>query len=303
MSAPSDIVFGSFIADALSLGPHWVYDSRQIEEKLGRVTAYHPPLTSYHPGKVAGDLTHYGDQALVLLRSITNRGGFELDSFAREWRGFWEEPENGSYRDGATKSTLAHLQGGAAADAAASSSNDMGGTARIAPLFLLPWESDEALFAAARKVTGFTHGDPSVIESAEFFTRVTLAVQRGAEIPAALEDAMAADCGSALPREWLAAGQASSAGPLNDTEALDHHGLSCHVPDAFPGICHLLLRHPRDPAAALIENASAGGDCAARGMILGMVYAAKFPVSTWPAEWSRDLNARPEITRLLEKLA
>lgn len=300
MSDPSDIVLGSFIADSLSLGPHWIYDTGQIEEKLGRVSTYHPPLASYHPGKAAGDFTHYGDQALVLLRSIATRGGFDLTGFASDWREYWENPTICSYCDGATKFTLAHLQSGAAPDAAASSSNDMGGAARIAPLFLLRWEDDQALLAAARAVTGFTHGDASVIESAEFFTRVALAVQGGAEIPAALEAAMSGGSWSALPQEWLAAARASSASPVKDIEALDRHGLSCHVPDAFPGICHLLFRHPQDPATALIENASAGGDSAARGMLLGMVYGAKFPVSAWPPEWTRDLNALSEIDRLME---
>lgn len=302
MHSPSDIVFGSFIADALALGPHWIYDSSQISDKLGRVTTYSPPLASYHPGKRGGDFTHYGDQALILLRSIATGGGFDLSRFASDWRGYWENPDTLSYRDGATRSTLAALQAGAAPEAAASSSNDMGGTARIAPLFLLRWENDGALLAAARAVTAFTHGDAAVIESAEFFTRVALAVQRGAEIPAALEQAIDAGAWSALPKEWLAAGRASSASPMKDTEALDHHGLSCHVPDAFPGICHLLLRYPQDPATALIENASAGGDSAARGMMLGLVYGAKFPVSTWPPEWTRDLNARQEIERMMEML-
>lgn len=303
MSKLSDIVLGSFIADSLSLGPHWVYDSGQIARKLGRVTTYHPPLSSYHPGKGAGDLTHYGDQALVLLRAIATGGGFSLSRFASHWREYWENPATSSYRDGATKSTLAQLQAGAAPDAAASSSSDMGGSARIGPLFLLRWENDDALLAAARAVTKFTHDNASVIESAEFFARVTLALQRGAEIPAALEAAMANGSWSALPKEWLATARTSSASSVKDVEVLDRHGLSCHVSDAFPGICHLLFRHAQDPTTALIENASAGGDSAARGMILGMVYGAKFPVSGWPAEWTEDLNARAEIVRLMEMVA
>lgn len=303
MSKPPDIVLGSFIADALALGPHWVYDRGQIVSQLGRVTRYHPPLAKYHPGKRAGDLTHYGDQALLLLRSIADGGGFELARFAAVWRGYWEDPATLSYRDGATKATLANLQAGVAPASAASASSDMGGATRIAPLFLLRWENDAALLDAARAVTAFTHGAAAVIQSAGFFARVALAAQRGVEIPAALEEAAAAGGWDALPDVWLAAARESSGSAATDAAALEKHGLSCDVADAFPGICHLLLRYPQDPATALIENASAGGDSAARGMILGLVYGARFPVSTWPPEWRDALQAGPEINRLIQGLA
>ena len=72
---------------------------------------------------------------------------------------------------------------------AASPSNDIAGAARIAPLFLLKWKSNDDLIAAARAQTSFTHGDPAVVEAAEFFARVTLAVQEGVAIPDALRAA------------------------------------------------------------------------------------------------------------------
>ncbi len=75
------------------------------------------------------------------------------------------------------------------------------------------------------------------------------------------------------------------------------------LPDAFPGICHLLLRHADDPATALIENATAGGDNAARGLILGMVLGAKFPTAALPKDWLTGLRARDEFERLIQQLS
>jgi ADP-ribosylglycohydrolase len=303
MANPPDILLGSLIGDALALGPHWIYNQREIHEKLGRVTVYRPPLAIYHAGKVAGDFTHYGDQTLVLLRSIAETGGFDLASFASAWRAFWENPATISYRDGATKATLANLQSGTSPATAASTSDDIAGVARIGPLFLLKWESDDALLTAVRSQTAFTHRDPAVIEAAEFFARVTLAVQRGKTIKAALLKTMDSGIWQELPDEWWENALESAAFNETDAAALHRHGLSCRTDDAFPGICHLLLRHPEDPATALIENANAGGDSAARGMILGLVYGARFPVATWPGEWSAGLRAREEIDGLIRKLA
>lgn len=302
MKNSSDIILGSFIGDSLALGPHWIYSQDEIKSKLGRVSIYHPPMATYHSGKIAGDFTHYGDQALVLLGSVAVTRRFDLESFASDWKSFWEAPGNISYQDGATRSTLANLKSGSAPDEAGSTSHDIAGAARIAPLFLLPWESDEELLEAVRSQTGLTHRDPQVVEAAEFFARVVLAVRGGMPIREALENSMVARAWNALPKSWLDAANRSAASTAPDAQALEELGLACGIANAFPGICHLLLRHPENPATALIENASAGGDSAARGMILGMVYGAATPVSEWPAEWSDGLKDLGEITELIKRL-
>lgn len=302
MTDPLDITLGSLIGDALALGPHWVYDQDVIRHRLGRVRTYQAPITTYHTGKSAGDSTHYGDQALVLLRSVAGTGGFDLERFAAAWRGYWEDPATRSYRDDATRSTLGQLQAGADIIAAASTSQDIAGAVRIAPLFLMKRADDEALVAAARTQTAFTHREPAVVEAAEFFTRVSLALRRGKSMRGALEKTMATGRWEGLLEDWLDNAVESAASKESDAAVLHRHGLSCHTEDAFPGICHLLLRHPQDPATALVENACAGGDSAARGMILGLVYGACVPVSTWPAEWLEGLHCRAEVTELAGRL-
>lgn len=293
-----NIVLNSLVADALSLGSHWIYSQREIADKFGSITGYSDPATSYHPGKQAGDFTHYGDQTMVLLRSLALHGRFDLASFANEWRAFWENPETQSYRDGATKATLANLRSGLPPAQAASPSNDIAGAARIAPLFLLKWKSNDDLIAAARAQTSFTHGDPTVVDTSEFFARVTLAVQEGA----AIADALRAAVTNTMQEEWYEAAHASSTSETPDSKAAKTHGLTCHVPDAFPAVCHILLRHPDDVVAALTANVMAGGDNAARGMIIGMIHGAKSNATALPGEWLTGLHAYGEIQQLIETI-
>ena len=302
MKPTPQILITSLAGDALCLGPHWIYDQREIAQKLGRITGYAAPLTSYHPGKQAGDFTHYGDQTLILLRSLADHGRFDLTGFAAEWRAFWEDPATHSYRDGATKATLENLRKGARPAEAASDSHDIAGAARIAPLFLLKWESDEALLQAARAQTGFTHRDPQVIETAEFFARVTLSVQSGTEISTALRETAALTHWQAIPDGWFAAAVASMTSREPDAVAAHALGLSCHVADAFPVICHLLLRHPEDPVKALTTNAEAGGDSAARALLMGMVYGALPNATPLPGDWITGLRARAEIQLLIARI-
>ena len=297
-----NILITSLVADALSLGSHWIYSQREIADKFGDITGYSDPATAYHPGKQAGDFTHYGDQTMLLLRSLALHGRFDPASFANEWRAFWENPETQSYRDGATKATLANLRNGLSPSQAASPSNDIAGAARIAPLFLLKWKSDDDLVAAARAQTSFTHGDPAVVEAAEFFARVTLAVQQGIAIPDALRAVVPHTAWNAIPGDWFEAALASSASAATDSSATKAHGLTCHVPDAFPAICHLLMRHPNDGVAALTANVAAGGDSAARGMIMGMIHGAKPDAKPLPEHWLTDLRAYSEIQQLIKTI-
>jgi ADP-ribosylglycohydrolase len=77
------MVLASFAADTLALGAHWIYDTRQIDARFGRVTDFlKPSPPTYHPTKARGELTHYGDQTLVLLRSVSACGGFDEDTLS-----------------------------------------------------------------------------------------------------------------------------------------------------------------------------------------------------------------------------
>ena len=279
-------MLGALLGDGFCLGPHWVYDQEEIARKIARPDRFHDPISQYHPGKKAGGFTHYGDQALLLVKHLSETKRFDLRSFADVWRAFWEDPSTISYRDGATRETLANLQAGKSPDQAGSSSHDLAGASRIAPLFLLDWPDEESLLAACRELTAFTHSDPKVVGAAEFFARVVLAVQKGDTIPEAIDRA-----GGELTDEnlktWLESGRESAGSPATDSEVLATHGLSCNVDGGFAGVCHLLLRYPSDPLTAMVENAKAGGDSAARGMLLGMVYGAAGMLDRLPEEWKK----------------
>ena len=169
-------VIGAFVADALSLGVHWVYNTGVIDKKLGRVEQYCDPLTSYHKGKKAGDFTHYGDQMLVLLESVSG-GGFDAHRFAEMWRRFFAD--YGGYFDQATKTTLANMDAGNGLTKSASDSDDLAGASRMAAVVPVYHANLEQLVSAARAQTRITHSDDRVLLSADFFARSVFAVLGG----------------------------------------------------------------------------------------------------------------------------
>jgi ADP-ribosylglycohydrolase len=267
------IVEGALDADRLCLGPHWVYDQEEIARRIPRADVPHDPISQYHPGKKAGDQTHYGDQLALLARHLREAGAFDLHAWAAVWRAFWEDPATISYRDKATRETLANLQSGLAPGKAGSGSSDLAGASGIAALFLLRWPDEMALLQACRELAAFTHNQPQVVAASEFFARVILATGGGASVPDAVDQAGGALQDERL-RAWLEAGRKSAVSEEPDADALRRHGLSCDVDGGFAGVCHLLARYPDRLETALIANAMAGGDSAARGIPIGAIRGA-----------------------------
>ena len=111
---------GALVADAASLGLHWIYDPARIEEVAGEAPEFVEPdiahyrgVTGYfaHGAKQAGDSTHYGEQMLVCLRSLAAMGG-ELDTTDYERRFFDSFGPGGAwvgYIDYATRVTLRNV--------------------------------------------------------------------------------------------------------------------------------------------------------------------------------------------------
>ncbi|WP_459917166.1 ADP-ribosylglycohydrolase family protein [Desulfocicer niacini] len=92
------------------------------------------PHVLVRKGKKKGAFTHYGDQMFLLLESLSNGSGFDLDDFAAQWQAMFEG-YNG-YVDNATKKTLANFKNGRSPDSTGSESTDLGGASRMVPLAL-----------------------------------------------------------------------------------------------------------------------------------------------------------------------
>jgi ADP-ribosylglycohydrolase len=293
------LLYGALIGDSLALGPHWIYDQAEIARRWGRVTELQAATPDgYHPGRPRGAQTHYGDQTLVLLESIEACGGnFVMDDFARRWRGFWNEST--AYRDHATKDTLAHLEEGRGLTRAGSDSTELGGAARIAPLLAaLRNEDQPTIIAAARAQTALTHAAPATMDAAEFIARTVFLLMRGVTVSSALPMAATLPYRALRAEELLRRAQETR--DLSTARAVEELGASCPLEKALPAVFAILLRHGEDLEGALEENVMAGGDSAARGLVLGTILGAAHGRRAIPARWSEALAARAKVEGFLK---
>ena len=299
---PCTLIMASFVGDSLALGAHWIYDPGKIKERFGRISGLSAPAPgSYHSGKQAGDLTHYGDQTLVLLESVAAKRGFDLDDFAARWRALFAD--YAGYVDGATRRTLERFDFGAGPDNAGSNSRDLAGASRIAPLVAALRHDPAALLQAVRAQTAMTHATPDVLDAAAFFARAAVAAYNGAHPREAVETAAGESYAAGSIAKWVEKGLGSV--ERDTVEAIQSMGPTCHVDEALPGVVHCIAKYAQRPEEALAQCVMAGGDSAARAMLVGLVLLA-WPenkgLESVPGSWVEGLRAGPRIRELCARL-
>lgn len=288
------LLLSALIGDALALGPHWIYKNEVIQAHFPNgLSGYEDPRSLYHPDKKAGDQTHYGDQTLVLARSLETRGeSWSREGWREDWHAFWQTSD--AYRDHATRETLAHLEEGSTEP---SDSNELGGASRVAAVVArIPKEQLERRVGVARESVWLTHGAPVVADAAEWLVRIVTLVEQGNELSATILEAQAPRDGELNAGEVMEkALEFAEAAVGNDVQALlplaIQLGLSCDISGALPLALGLALRFENDPAKALTTNALLGGDSAARGLVMGLLLGAKHGASIWPERWISELHA------------
>lgn len=295
------MVLGSFLGDSLALGVHWIYDQNQIAQAHGRLDGLKAPHPgSYHPTKQAGDFTHYGDQAFLLLQCVADSSGFDPVGFSGRWRAMFEGGYTG-YVDRATRNTLSQLAAGWEPQDAGSASDDLAGASRIAPLVYAYRNNLDAMIAACRAQAALTHNNGKILDAAEFFARTTHAVLTGASPVEAMTAALEGRFPGSPLHAWFKLGLDAAA--EDSLLAIARFGQSCHVDGAFQSVVQLIARHQGAPAEALVDSAMAGGDSAARNIIVGMVLCAQSGMEGIPQGWLDALAKKGEIEALLARIA
>ena len=127
--------------------------------------------------------------------------------------------------------------------------------------------------------------------------RAVFLLLRGISIPGALRTTASLAFKTLPAVDYLRHAEAVAGRPT--AEGVEELGQSCPLDKALPAVFAILLRHGDDLETALIENAMAGGDSAARGLVLGMMLGAAHGQRAIPARWIESLAARPRIGSFL----
>ncbi|MBN2796806.1 MAG: ADP-ribosylglycohydrolase family protein [Clostridia bacterium] len=284
------MVLGSFVADALSLGPHWVYNIEDIKEKLGIIQGLTAPITHYHQTKEKGDFTHYGDYALMIFQYIKVNQELEKKTFYKNFKAYYDH-YNG-YMDHATKVTLEQLSRGTMLG---SHSSELGGMIGFAPIIYLNHNHMDEGVSEVLRCTEWTHDDPKLLERTKFLALLTYEVLKGAK-PSEAIDLLEKEISNNLFNEIRAVKNLLNEMPETIIKKL---GQGCDSGYAFPAALYFILRFEDDFKKALLQNVMCGGDSAARGMVIGAVLGAYHGESEIPVDWLASMKHFKEIENLM----
>ena len=116
-----NMILGALVADAAAMGLHWIYDQARIQAVAPQAPEFLDPDPKHydgvpaffaHPNRAAGDSSQYGEQAMVMLRTlVASNGKYENAEFAAQFRQhFGYGGAYVGYIDHATRDTLDNMR-------------------------------------------------------------------------------------------------------------------------------------------------------------------------------------------------
>lgn len=276
-------ILGALVADAASLGLHWLYDPARIAEieKKGELAFKQPDAADYtgtsgyfaHGGKQAGESSGYGEVCLLMLKHLAKHGEFDRAAYQFEFRTlFGPGGDYVGYVDSPTRQTLRVLLPLDINNFPALSGADddqMPALATIPVLVASHQGSHDMLMERIEQVVRITNNNDIAVAAARCAASALFGILRGKPMVQALTDAMVV-AGDVL-KPSLA--QTLATDVLDSVAAANCFGSACHVTEGLPIVFHI-ARHAPDYTSAVKANIRAGGDCCGRAIILGALVAA-----------------------------
>jgi ADP-ribosylglycohydrolase len=299
-------ILGQFVGDAMALGSHWHYNLLERARLYpGGIEGFERPAPGhYHAGREPGDPTHYGDAAMLLLRSVVADRGFDERLFGRRFVATFNADYAG-YRDKPTRITIEnampHLDDPTFSFQCGADDFQTVSMCRLAPVVVLHAGSAD-LDAVVERAVRVTQANAEAVVHNHAFARILAALLQGNDLQRAVDRA----CNElTVPGAELVRIRVSDARSMQGSSVVDATGLvgrSCYLPCTFPSILHACLHHDGDFGAAVLETVRAGGDNASRAACVGAIMGAALGTAAIPEEYLGRLRARDEIDELVDGL-
>ncbi|MCX7545618.1 ADP-ribosylglycohydrolase family protein [Marinicella gelatinilytica] len=278
-------LIGGLVADAASLGLHWLYDVNRIKE----VTQQHNnrvaflPVDKYnyrdevgyfaHGHKHSGMLTHYGESLRLMINSMNDyQGEFNLASVQQHFKdSFGAGGSFQGYIDKPTAGTLKNLASGQT-EPSGIEDDQLPALARLSPV-ILAYHAHDDFQAILKQATEITNTHSDALDYGQVYADLLTLILSGAELNTALQQV--AEQAPESVRKGL-----KDALNSTQTDAVQYGettGRACPLSQAMP-LCFHILNNTESYQQAVETNILAGGDNAGRAIVIGTLLGAYYGI-------------------------
>ncbi|WP_370400880.1 ADP-ribosylglycohydrolase family protein [Sulfitobacter sp. JB4-11] len=281
-----NMVLGALVADAATMGLHWIYDQDHIRKMVPDAPEFTPPraenydgVPAYfaHPDRNVGQQSQYGEQLIVMQRALAqNDGVFDLRTYITAFCAhFGYGGTYVGYIDHATRGSLDNY-GQAEDDKLAETRGavdvQMPAIAKLPGLIPALWAhkiSGDAFDATVDDAVRATSDHPEARAYGRICAHMLAAALYADDIKDVIDAGRAVAEGEALSR----LNEALAMTDQDTNAATKHFGMACDLSYGVPSVTHNLSKTPSF-RMAVRNNIYAGGDNCGRAMLLGAILGA-----------------------------
>jgi len=300
------MIWGQFIGDAMCLGTHWIYNLEDLKTFYPDLKGFEEPRVGhYHAGKKPGELTHYGEAALLLLESVAEKGCLDIADYGQRFFTHFSSPNYRGYLDSATRGTIENAKLDASGlppqgfNYQAGADDDQLATATsLAPVVARYFNSPD-LAQQVERVTRVRQNHPRSVAYMQVYAQILTQLLAGTDLHSAIhrvQESAAKDpeFGNELSIRFSDVFERKH---LSTTEATAQLGQSCPLKNSLPSALLAVVQAPDKFAETLLRVLAAGGDNAGRAAIAGAILGAHLGCRAIPESLRQQLLAKDRIAK------
>jgi len=295
----SAALLGALVADAASMGLHWLYDTDRIAQVVKDTghAAFCPNKAAHfdgakgyyaHANRRDGQFTQYGEVTYLAARIIDQNGKFDVAAYQTAFAAhFGAGGPYAGYIDRPTRGTIENITAG-----------------NLAPSGI----DDDQHPAIATLPALIAAGQTNLQEAMQVTNVNAVASDYGTRFAQLLNDCLAnRPLGEALANAAQGNDLLLAALAAKDTNAVAYGDVTqraCHLPQGMP-LAFYILANSTSFADAVEANILAGGDSAGRALIIGSVMGATQGIATQngiPLEWVLKLDQAAQVWSTVKKI-
>ena len=321
-------IMGTFIGDALGVGPHWYYDLDKLKKDYGEwINDYtRPKQGRYHEDLAAGENSQTGQVAGFLLESLAEAGRYDESDFCSRLDGLLRTldgtPKGGRYTDAAMRDVWHAREAGKKWSQAGSFADTAEAAIRV-PVLSARYHNDfKSLLESSRTNVRLTHRDPFIAGRSVGFGLIVAALingetlktatgsivrqakETGLSLSVSLPDGVDAEDrevsfhDAVLQPRWSYEAARDDAVRIEPASAVCRlFGLACTLGFMLPAAYYFCARFENDFEKAVLSAINGGGNNMARASLTGALAGAQAGIGGIP---ERFITGLAEHERLLE---